>query len=365
MAIRNFFGFDDVPVPAGEQIAITVLLPPLPFAFKPGTTAGVGGVTYLKEGGWLKCKNTAPDSSTQGVKNNYTTNTLQEVGLNPTASSVVTVGLRWVCPAVVTLVTHWPHPIAITVAGLSQANIILGSAFSFGDIPGWTAGKEYYLEAQYDVPAAVIRRRVDGVAIADKVMDSNIVTAFGAGTARLIMGCYNPGSTTLARLDYSWWIKDMYLIEKTGDGTADNFLGPQQVVPITVANLDQPTWVATGAADVTSALNTDITDTASLATPIVTTDIANPIANIGLSVPNFQGQINGVILTMAGRKKDGASGIVGSQVVSGANSSANVNANLTNTPTSGYRLYLAEKSPAGIRWTRSALQAAKLKLTTG
>lgn len=365
MAIRNFFGFDDIPMPAGEQLATTVLIPPLPFAFKPGSTATMGGVTYLKEGGWLKCKNSAPDISSLCAKNNYTSNSLQELGLTPTASSVITVGLRWSCPYAVTAVLHWPHPIVISVAGLNQANIILGSAFSYGDIPGWVAGKEYYLEAQYDVPAAVIRRRVDGAAIADKVMDSNIVAAFAAATPRFIMGCYNPSGTTTARIDYTFWFKDMYLIEKTNDGTADTFLGPQQVVPITAASVDQATWGATGAADAVTALNTDITDTASLSTPVITSDIANPIAQVGLSVPNFPGQINAVIINASGRKKDGANGNFGAQVVSGANSSPVTTTSLTNTPTPAFRLYFAEKSPAGVRWTRSAIQAAKLKLITG
>ena len=368
MTIRNFFGFDDVPLPAGEQksaaLANNFFLPPLPFAFRLGTAAGSGGVTYTRDNGWLKCTGSVVASGTGVGKSNYIINTLQELGLSPYGASVFTIGLRWVCPVNVTLAANWPQPIAISISTVNLANQTIGAAFPFGDIPGWTAGKEYYLEAQYDVGAGVIRRRIDGVAIADKVLDNNVAGAIAGGTARFTMG--QIGSAAIAgNIEYSFWFKDMYIIEKTGlgDGAAETFLGPQMVVPIAVASNDQSTWLPTGAADSVTALNAVVTDTASLATPLVTTDVVNNSANLGLSVPNFIGQVNGVALRAIARRKDGASGTLSAQVALGADNSATVSNTLTNTIVSGYKLYFAEKSPSGARWTRAALQAAKLKLT--
>ena len=362
MAIRNFFGYDDVPMPTGEQVSASVSLAPLPFTFKPGSAVAKGGVTYTKDGGWLKCTGSV-DVSPSGInKSNYTTNLLQELGfgVNP---QVITIGVRWLCPMNVGLVVNWPHPFAIpNSATLNSGTIAAGSPFSFGSIPDWVAGKEYYLEAQYDFAALVIRRRVDGVPISDMAIHPAIPPLVTAGTARLIMGTF--GSATIAgNIEYSFWFKDMYLIEKTSDGTADSFLGPQQVVPISVASLDQAAWLPTGAADPVTALNTAITDSASLATPVVTTDVANNIGNIGLSMPSFFGQVNGVLLNATGRRKDGASGGIVAQVTSGSDNSTQKTVALTNAMVPGYKLYLAEKSPSGVRWTRTALQAAQLKLT--
>lgn len=365
MAIRNFFGFDDVPMPAGEQVAATVTLGQLPFAFKPGTAVGSGGVTYSKANGWLKCTGSVVGSAATVNKTNYLSSTLAALGLIQGAAAVITIGIRVFFPVPIALSTNWVHPISIVTSGtVTPTTVGIGTAFPFGSIPGWVSGKEYYLEAQYDVAAQVIRRKVDGVSIADLAMSSTTQTAITAGTAQFSMGVCVSGVVP-GNVEYSYWFKDMYLIEKTGDGSADTFLGPQQVVPITAANIDQPTWAATGAADAVTALNTDITDAASLASPVVTSDVNNLTANIGLAVPNFPGQINAVILDISGRKKDGAAANLGSQVVDGANNSPLVNTALTNTMVAGYRLYVSEKSPSGVRWTRSALQAAKLKLITG
>jgi hypothetical protein len=366
MAIRNFFGFDDVPLPAGEQVAATVTLGQLPFSFKPGQAVAKGGVTYSKANGWLKCTGSVDSSSSSISKNNHFIATLASLGLTQGASAVITIGVRWFFPIPVTVAANWPHPMGIVTSGsVTLTTLSIGTAFPFGSIPGWEYGKEYYLEAQYDVAAQVIRRKVDGVSIADLAMTSTTQTAITAGTAQFAAGIIASSGTIAGNIEYSYWFKDMYLVEKTNDGTADTFLGPQQVVPITTSSIDQPTWAATGAADAVTALNTDITDVASLATPVVTSDVNNLTANIGLAIPNFPGQINAVILDVSGRKKDGSVGNIGSQVVSGGDSSPVVNTSLTNTPTGGYRLYFGEKSPAGVRWTRSAIQAAKLKLITG
>lgn len=365
MAIRNFFGFDDVPMPAGEQLAATVTLGQLPFAFKPGQAANGGGVVYTKANGWLKCNGSVSGSASGISKNNYVSVGLAALGVTASSVAVITIGIRFFFPIAVAVAANWPHPIAVTTNIYNTTSMLAGSAFPFGSIPNWGAGKEYYLEAQYDVAAGVIRRKVDGVSIADKPLDSTIVTLLTNGNGWFTAGIIASSATIAGNIEYSYWFKDMYIIEKTNDGTADTFLGPQQVVPITAASIDQPTWAATGAADAITALNTDITDAASLATPIVTSDVSNLTANVGLAIPNFPGQINAVILDVSGRKKDGASATLGSQVVSGANSSPVVNTSLTNIPAGGYRLYFGEKSPAGVRWTRSAIQAAKLKLITG
>lgn len=362
MAIRAFFGYDDVPLPATEQLTTFSPLP-LPFVFKSGNIAGGTGVTYVKEDGWFKCKGSVNGSGTAIVKTNYMGCTLQALGITPSAGSVITIGMRWVCPTNSLNAADWPAPISIFRAAISNANQTVGSAFPFNGIPGWVPGKEYYLEAQYDAPASVIRRRIDGVAQTDLVMSAETKLSVTGGA-----GLFYSGQMPVSKagtFEYTWWFKDMYVIEKTVDGTADDFLGPQHVIPISVASIDQATWPAAGAADAVSGLNAAVTDTASLAAPTVTSDVLNPVANLGLALPSFSGQVNAVSLSVIGRRSDGASGNVGGQVVVGPDTSVQVNAALTNVMAAGNKLYQGEKAPNGTRWTRTSLLASKLKLITG
>jgi TM2 domain-containing membrane protein YozV len=364
MAIRSFFGYDDVPLPAGEQLAATVPLLPLPFSGKPGSAAGAGGVTYTKGDGWLKCTGSVAGSGSS-VKTNSLSATLAALGCIQGAAAVITIGVRMFFPVGVSNATYWPHPISIVTSGtITPTTVGIGTAFPFGSVPGWVAGKEYYFEAQYDLVANVIRRKIDGVSIADLALSSTTSTAIAAGTAQFSIGAITTG-TLLSNIELSFWFKDMYVIEKTADGTADSFLGPQQVLPITVSSLDQPTWAATGAADSVTALNTDITDAASLTAPVVTSDVNNLNCLVGLTLPTVAGQINAVAIDISARRKDGASGVLGTQIVSGADTSPLVNLATTNSMVAGYKAYYAEKSPSGVRWTKSALQAAKLKLIAG
>jgi hypothetical protein len=365
MAIRSFFGYDDVVMPIGEQIpAGFTTLPPLPFSFKAGAAA-LRGATYTKDSGWLKCTaSTGYSGSTQKV--NYLQASLAGLGLTASATAVVTVGLRWIAPAANaggSQAANWVHPMAFmgstTVDGTT---LPAASVFPIGSIPGFVYGQEYYLEAQWDIAANIVRRRVDGKAIADIALAAGVASLFAAGTTLFVSGT-TAVSISANTIDVTFWLKDMYVIEKTNDGTADSFLGPQRVFPITTASLDQATWAATGAADSVTALNMAVTDSASLTTPVVTTDVANPTANVGLSIPTFAGPVNGVVLFATARRKDGASGTLAAQVTSGTDNSSQTNNVLSSTIVPGYKLYLAEKSPSGVRWTRAAIQAAKLKLT--
>jgi len=362
MAIRSFFGYDDVPMPAGEQIPTAGLtLGPLPFLFKPGPLAAAG-VTYTKESGWLKCKGTVTTVSTGLNKMNYLYSTLQSLGLTPTASSVFTIGMRWLCPINVTVSNYWPQPMEIVTA-VSFSGFINGAVFPFGSIPNWVAGQEYYLEAQWDVAAAVIRRKVDGVPIADLPFTSGLAAAIAAGTAQFGAGLFPPNNSTPGTIEYSFWFKDMYVIEKTGDGTADTFLGAQRIVPITTASVDQASWLASPSGTPVDALNADITDAASLLTPVVTNDVTNNVANVGLTTPTNSAPINAVCLNIAGKKAAGASTSVTGQLITGSDQSAAVSVPMTSNMASGYKLYQGEKSPSGVKWTRAGILAAKLKLT--
>lgn len=366
MAIRSFFGFDDVPLPTGEQVAGSVSLPPLPFTFKPGQAVAKGGVTYSKANGWLKCTGSV-DASPSGVsKNNYLFSPLTALGLAQGATAVITFGIRWFFPIPVAIAANWPHPISVVSSGSPTPTTIgIGTAFPFGSIPGWEAGKEYYLEAQYDVAAQVIRRKVDGVAIADLAMTSTTQTAITAGTAQFCAGIIALSGTIAGNIEYSFWFKDMYVLDKTGDGRADTFLGPQRVVPITVASVDQPTWPVAGAADAVSALNTPVTDVASLGDTTVTSDALSPIVNIGLDVPAFLGQVNAMSLNAAAKKTYGGSGNISGSITTGADTAPTGALNLTNVISSTGPFYTSEKTPSNVRWTRTGIKAAVLKLTTG
>lgn len=362
MAIRSFFGYDDVVTPNVEQYpAGFTTLPPLPFSFKAGAQA-LKGATYVKEAGWLKCKASTGYAGT-AVKTNYLQASLTDLGLTASPTAVVTIGLRWLAP-VNQPAAQWVHPMAfLGSTTVNDTNLKDASVFPYGSIPGFQYGQEYYLEAQWDVAANIIRRRIDGKAIADIAMGSNVGASIAAGATLFVCGAF-PVAISANTVDLTFWFKDMYVIEKTNDGTADSFLGPQRVFPITASSFDQPSWPVVGAADAVAALNTPIVDAASLTTQTVTSDGTVPVALVGLNVGTFHGQVNAVSMNATARKNFGAAGVLGAQMVTGSDSSTQVNAALANAVAPLGRMYFGEKSPSNQRWTRDSLLSAKFKLIT-
>jgi len=368
MAIRAILGFDELALRTGEMYgaATKYAFAGLPMSFNFGTAAGAG-VSFLKEAGWVKTiTNPATANNTSG-KRNFISAPLTALGLVTSAASVITIGIRWLIPQDVTVSSMWPQPISLTAdlsTGGAGANVTAGAVFPFGSIPNWKPGIENYLEAQFDVTAGVIRRRVDGLPIADLSMVTLVKNLLTSNTAFFAGGVgYTP--TSGATVAYDFWFKDMYVIEKTDDGSADTFLGPQRIVPINVTTLDQASWLPTPSGDPVAALNTAITDEASLLTPVVMTDPNNVTANLGLTMSSTAGQINGIVLNATGKKAGGSPGVLTSQVITGTDQSSQVVNNLLSVITPSFKLYQGEKSPSGARWTRASIQAAKLKLIAG
>ncbi|MNF93388.1 hypothetical protein D3C84_760610 [compost metagenome] len=121
-----------------------------------------------------------------------------------------------------------------------------------------------------------------------------------AGTATFYSGV--PYVSDSVTVDYTFWIKDMYVTEKTGDGSPNGPLGPQRIYPISVATIDQATWAASPSGDNVAALNSPISDAASQLTPVVVSDPAIPSANVTLSPAAFVGPVNAVVLRMTARR---------------------------------------------------------------
>jgi hypothetical protein len=357
MAIRSIFGLDDVVLPSAPPTTPQVF-PGLPFTFTPGIV-GSTAVTYAKDAGWLKMT-TAINNGNAGNKQNFFSCTMQQLGLTPTPTSEFTIGMRWLCPQSAPSITSWPHPF-VFVTAISVANANTAAVFGFNNIvPALVANVEYYLEATFDLTAGTMKRYVDGALIDTIAIPATPLAGMRAGTALFASGVpYQGGGTNV---DYSYWIKDFYVSEKTSDGTANGPLGPQRIVPITVASVDQPTWAATGAADAVTALNTPITDAASQLTPVVVSDTAAPSTNVALTSELFLGPVNAVVLRMTARKNNGAAGQVAARVTTGADNSPDVTASLSNAM-SITNIYQSEKSPSGVKWTRASLQSAVLKLS--
>lgn len=360
MAIRSIFGLDDVVVPSTPPI-IPSVFPGLPFTFTPGT-AGSAAVTYTKDAGWLKMT-TGVGAGNTNTKQNFFSCTMQQLGLNPTPTSEFTIGMRWLCPQSAPSITSWPHPF-VFVTAISVANVNAAAVFGFNNIaPALVANVEYYLEATFDLTAGTMKRYVDGAYIDTIAIPATPLAGMRAGTALFASGVpYQGGGTNM---DYSYWIKDFYVAEKTADGTANGPLGPQRIVPITVVSIDEPSWLVSGAASVPEALNTQITDANSLNSPYVTTDVGHGTANLKLTFPNTPGQINAIVLTQTAKRAVGAAGKIVGSVVLGANESAPISSDLQTTYTAGTKFYFSEKAPDGSRWTRSSILAASLKLVTG
>jgi len=367
MAIRAVIGWEDLvkpPVTNGS-----VKLGGTPFTSVTSSAAAGTNIDTKYEDGWLKRISDFDlvASGTQTRANGLNA-LLSDLGLVvTTATSKFTIGIRFLngTPGSTTAIDIYSEPLSITPYALpTTAQLTTGCAFPAGSIPNYTSKQEYYLEAQWDVAAGVIHRWVDGVAIADIAITSTTLTALKAGTA-----CYlNIGrapSSTGVKGDFSYWIKDIYVCETTSDGTANGPLGSQRVLVAPVVSMDQSTWVVTPAGNVVSALNTVITDAASLSTPIVTSDPANPTANLGFVAPVFVGTINAVAYNLTARRKDGSTANLSAQVVSGANQSAVSSLTVSDVMASGTSLLVAGNAPDGTAWTKAKLDAAKLKLITG
>lgn len=234
--------------------------------------------------------------------------------------------------------------------------------FLLSDIPNMAWDVEYYLEWCIDIPAGKIRRRLDGVDLVDLNLSAQMNTMLvAAQRGRLCYGGPSQGvwsSSAKMMLD----VKDGYILEKTPDGIASYWLGPQLVRPLKVAEFTAP--YTNNAAEGTSnldSLNTPITTPDSRLTPVVTSDHDVSPASVKFDVSNIAGKINAVSLQFSGIKPAGKVATVETQFSAGGNDDAKRTVGLTGVM-SNFDIYLNTQAPNGVRWTKALLAAATLKL---
>lgn len=300
--------------------------------------------------GWLRFTAQA-DGSPYNVRNGFSR--LINDLVTPTSASVLLGGVRFRQPSVT----------KITQTG--QVGIYDGSNLNslqpFVVLSNVVLDRDYYIEWMIDIPNNKIKRRVDGVDLADIALDASMQGALLNGRARLHYGTMYGGvaSTETVVADY----KDGYVFDKSVDGVDSNWVGPQVVSPIAVLSADS-NWTTSNGGTVVDVLNSPFTsDPATRTTPMVFTDSGGSSSLFKLDTSTVVGKITAVHVAVTAMKASGKLGnLEGSVVLDEAESSKTMMSLGTTIATYG-RVFQSTKAPGGLPWTKELLADCQIKLT--
>lgn len=299
--------------------------------------------------GWLRYT-TQADGSAYHVRNGFSRLITDLVAVD--SSTVLLGGVRFRVPAV-------SQFSAVGQVCIYDGNN-LNSLQALVVLQNVEVDREYYIEWMIDIPANKIKRRVDGVDMADLALDASMLGALTAGRARLQYGTSYAGanSTQTAVVDY----RDGYVFDKTVDGVDSNWLGPQVVSPVALIEADA-NWTTSNSDTVLSVLNSPFTsDPTTRTSPMAYTDAGGTPGLFKLDTSQVVGKITAVHVAVTAMKAPGKLGnLEGSMILDGVESTKR-SMLLTSTIATYGRVFLGTKAPGGLPWTKELLAQCQIKI---
>lgn len=257
-----------------------------------------------------------------------------------------------------------PVPATNTLMALATTVGNTGSPviFAISDLPGIAAGKEYYLECEFDddgssTNSMTIRRRIDGQEITPlTTTNSTHISLIRTGNMYLYWSCYAGTGANRIRM------KDFYFNE--ADYNSTSFLGPIRLVPLTIDTVDGTGFSAVGAADLKAAVTTPLPESGDMFATYVQSGITDAPLNInfGTSLSNDE-KILAVKTTWGARSSDGTSVSINAKLKNGA---AEIDlGNFTVNAAGSFGIHLPQplQAPGGVPWTVALLNSTDLILT--
>jgi hypothetical protein len=112
-----------------------------------------------------------------------------------------------------------------------------------------------YIEVMIDRANTQIVVWIDGVQVSSTFFDFNAFVS-ADGNASLVWGCNNSSA------NYTWYLRDVYFLDDTQDATQCNRLGPVDVTPAALASVTAPNWTSSDSSTALVDLSTPLGTTA-------------------------------------------------------------------------------------------------------
>jgi hypothetical protein len=348
MAIRDFWGFDNIPPYTSGATALNYLRPDITvsnYYLSYGTVLkGTGSWAN-----WLVCTGgTNPYPNTNyGTYNPLISVPYQNLSDFTTTRSFMGMRFQINNNSFSTQVLYLQN-----TAGTKQT-LLLNTQLALNT--------SQYVEVMIDRTNTQIVVWVDGVQVSSTFFDFNAFVS-ADGNAWLVFGC-NTGSAL-----YTWYMRDAYFLDDTQDATQCNRLGPVDVRAQALASVTAPNWVSSDSATALADLSSPFTTTAgSLTAPTLTEPSTMDPVQFTLSNANL----------IAGESILGVKADITGQRIGGYAYAPQISMKWNNQTVNGKQMkyatpstwnynqnaFLLEKAPDGTPWTPQAVAGAVAILT--
>lgn len=231
----------------------------------------------------------------------------------------------------------------------------------------WVAGEDVYLEVELNLPAGMIYRRVDGVALTPIAIPAWVLTAAAASDAsalRVSIGTSQRRQWLSSRI-MDMRVRDIVVMERTSDGINSSFLGPQVVKRCPIASAVSSDWTASSGTP-QAALATPITTVASRVAPYAESKAPDKALPVQFDTSGLNtDRIRGAAFTAAAKRQTGTGAKLSMSVKDGDVSSNEVVKSLLTTDfTFGLNALTLNRDFEGKPLTKAKLAALTFNIKT-
>lgn len=348
MELRECFGFDHVPMGLSQGSFLTgygMFYAGYPLLF---TSHTVQYNHYVNSQGWIQHTGAANRTFGFKISDIYTIGTQKRRAF----------GVRIKLSETVSQVSGTASFIRLSNA-VAPGTAGSPNVFSLSDLPDRQLGKEYYLEFEIvddGSATAAVKRRIDGIAIADVTIVSGGMANYRAGNYCVALNGYTAVGDGTEGVRF----RDFYMSEaEIAEATA--MYGPVVLKRITLDSVAGSGWTYSGGGSLAGALNTKLPDTGDMTVPYVqnpTTEVpltASLTASIGAA-----DTIHAVSLSYTAKNSNGTAVNLSSKLEYNGTEVSLGSTPLTVSEVYNKRFPMQNKAPDGTAWTIGKLDATNL-----
>lgn len=357
MPIVAVDGFLDA-VPTTITTALTsVPIPGTPYLAAGNTAATYSNLLVTKNGDWLECDTVGGAGTTAVVKTAAIRRPFADI-ITFTANTYAYGAVRFKKRTGYTTVNNTLISFAHVDSPTTNYPILTVTALGFTP----AVDQEILFEWAIDCTTWTIKRRVNGVAIADLSMGSGTHSNnFLAQKMSLQFGLV--GTSVQQQYHPPIDIKDVYFGERLAGETSD-WLGDVSIVALPPKTAAGP-WTDNngngGSAAQLTALNTPVVDQVSLNAPYLVSDANVSEASLTVDVSAINGKVLALAPSVAVRTQVGSLAALSHVVSADGSTQSSTTAVLTQTMTP-YKQPVRTRTPSGQPWTKQKLADMSIKL---
>lgn len=347
---------DAVPITISTAL-LNVPIPGTPYLAAGNTAATYSQLVVTKNGDWLECDSIGGTTTTATTKTAAIRRPLADI-ITFTANTYAYGAVRFKKRSAYTTAAN--SLISFAHVDSPTTNYPILSVTSLGFTPA--VDQEILFEWAIDCTTWTIKRRVNGVAIADLSMGTGTYSNnFLAQKMSLQFGLVG---TSVAQLYHPPIdIKDVYFGERLAGETSD-WLGDVSIValpPKTITSAWTDNNGNGGSVAPLTALNTPVVDQASLNAPYLVSDAGVGEASLTVDVSLINGKVMAVAPTVIAKTQVGSLAAL-SHGISADGSTQSSTTDVLAQSMSLYRQPIRPRTPSGHLWTKQKLADMSIKL---